>query len=131
VGGNIGKPVLSLNPPALGGVYVLEMSSYQLDLCPTYRPDISVMLNLTPDHIDRHGDMDGYARAKERIFDGAGVAVCGVDDQFSSDMCGRVMKAGQRKVIPVSVKKDIKGGVFVKDGRLIDDSEDEMLDIGD
>jgi UDP-N-acetylmuramoylalanine--D-glutamate ligase len=131
VGGNIGKPVLSLQPPAIGGVYVIEMSSYQIDLCPTYRPDISVMLNLTPDHLDRHGDMNGYAKAKERIFDGEGVAICGVDDSYSNDMCDRVAKVAQRKVIPISVKKETKGGVFVKDGHLFDDSADEMINVGD
>lgn len=131
VGGNIGKPVLALNPPALGGAYVLEISSYQLDLCPTYRPDISIMLNLTPDHIDRHGDMAGYAAAKERIFDGEGIAICGIDDSYSLEMHDRTVKAGQRKVIPISVKKEIACGVFVKDGILFDAREDGKIEIGD
>ena len=68
VGGNIGRAALDLEEPAEGRVYVIEMSSYQLDLTRRFRPDVAVWLNLTPDHLDRHGDMEGYAKAKARIF---------------------------------------------------------------
>lgn len=68
IGGNIGTAILSLPDLAAGSVYVIEMSSYQIDLCPTFAPDIAVLINLAPDHIDRHGDMEGYIAAKERIF---------------------------------------------------------------
>lgn len=77
VGGNIGTPVLALDMPPEQGVFVLELSSYQLDLCPTFAPDIAVYLNLSPDHIDRHGTFENYAAAKARIFRGAGIAVTG------------------------------------------------------
>lgn len=50
------------------GIYVLELSSYQLDLTPSWKADIAVLLNITPDHLDRHGDMAGYVAAKSRIF---------------------------------------------------------------
>ncbi len=120
IGGNIGKPVLELKPPKYNGMFVLEISSYQMDLCPTFRPDISVNLNVTPDHLDRHGTMEEYAAAKARIFEGAGVAVCGVDDELSATMYDNVKKAGLRKAIPVSVKKEIAGGIYIRDGQLID-----------
>ena len=68
VGGNIGRAALDLEPPAQDRIYVLEMSSYQLDLTRRFRPDVAVWLNLTPDHLDRHGDLRGYAKAKARIF---------------------------------------------------------------
>lgn len=83
IGGNIGEAVLGLEPPRPGAIYVLELSSYQLDLVESLRCQVAVFLNLTPDHIDRHGDMDGYRRAKERIFANRAegdTAVIGVDD---------------------------------------------------
>ena len=66
-GGNIGTPVLEL-PLEKGAAYVLELSSYQLDLNRRFGVDIGVWLNLTPDHLDRHGDMAGYAAAKAQLF---------------------------------------------------------------
>jgi UDP-N-acetylmuramoylalanine--D-glutamate ligase len=87
VGGNIGTPALALDlPRGDQNAIVLELSSYQLDLCPTFAPDIAVLLNLSPDHIDRHGDMDGYIMAKKRIFRGAGEAVIGKDDEASAKL---------------------------------------------
>jgi UDP-N-acetylmuramoylalanine--D-glutamate ligase len=93
VGGNIGTAALDLRPPRSGLVYVLELSSYQLDLTRRFRPDIAVWLNLTPDHLDRHGDMAGYQGAKEKIFANmrsGDHAVIGVDDVVSRDLAGRV-----------------------------------------
>ena len=97
--GLAGRPVAAganLGPPALGlphldddGVYCLEMSSYMLERLATLRFDAAAMLNLSPDHLDRHGDMAGYARAKRAIFDrqGAGqIAVIGIDDAESRAM---------------------------------------------
>ncbi|MBW8893001.1 MAG: hypothetical protein JF617_12960, partial [Burkholderiales bacterium] len=68
VGGNIGEGVLGLDDMHGGAVYVLELSSYQLDLTSSLRPDAVVLLNISPDHLDRHGGMDGYIAAKRRIF---------------------------------------------------------------
>ena len=64
VGGNIGRAALDLEEPSEGRVYVLEMSSYQLDLTRRFRPDVAVWLNLTPDHLDRHGDMRGLRQGQ-------------------------------------------------------------------
>jgi len=88
-GGNLGPAALAL--PALGddGVYVLEMSSYMLERIATLRFDVATMLNLSADHLDRHGDMAGYARAKRAIFARQGAddtAVVGIDDPTSRDM---------------------------------------------
>src|SRR5215469_14405773 len=68
VGGNIGKAVLELSPPGPKTIYVLEMSSFQIDLTPGLYPDIALLSNLTPDHIDRHGSMENYAAVKERLL---------------------------------------------------------------
>ena len=68
MGGNIGRAALDMDMPEDGGVFVLEISSYQMDLCPTFKPDIALLLNITPDHLDRHGSMEEYEAAKRRIF---------------------------------------------------------------
>src|SRR5689334_23821243 len=66
VGGNLGTPALALDPLDRDGTYVIEMSSYQLELTPSASFDVAVLLNITPDHLDRHGGMDGYVAAKRR-----------------------------------------------------------------
>lgn len=86
-GGNIGVPVFDLDMPSEDGVFLLELSSYQLDLCPTLALDIAVLLNISPDHLDRHGSMENYISAKMRIFKDAQVSICGVDDLPSRKIC--------------------------------------------
>ena len=68
LGGNIGLPILGQEPLPEGGVYVLELSSYQIDLCHALDCDIAVLLNITPDHLDRYDGFADYAAAKERLF---------------------------------------------------------------
>lgn len=129
VGGNIGKAVFDLEMPGKGGVFVFELSSYQIDLCPTFRPDIALLINITPDHIDRHGTMENYAAAKEHMFGGSGIAIIGADDDYSKKILTRVQKAGKRRVIPVSMTKKIPDGVFIKNGRLLDCSGNSCNEI--
>ena len=92
VGGNIGTPVLEyLRGPQRAEVIVLELSSFQLEISGAFRPHIALLLNLSPDHLDRHGSMEGYADAKRRIFgnQGAGdTAILGADDPLV--MAGKV-----------------------------------------
>lgn len=80
MGGNIGTAILSLAPPADARIHVIELSSFQIDLTPSLKPGIGILLNLTPDHLDRHGTMENYAAIKERLVAGADLAVIGVDD---------------------------------------------------
>jgi UDP-N-acetylmuramoylalanine--D-glutamate ligase len=68
LGGNIGLPILSQEPLPAGGVYVLELSSYQIDLTFSLDCDVAILLNITPDHLDRHGTLEEYAHAKARLF---------------------------------------------------------------
>ena len=103
MGGNIGIPVFDLGMPFATGVFVFELSSYQLDLCPSFQPDISVLLNISPDHIERHGTLEAYVSSKERIFGGKGVAIMGTDDAISKQIYERVKQKGNREVFPVSV----------------------------
>ena len=123
VGGNIGKPVLELAPPTPRRAYVLELSSYQIDLTPSVKPDVAVLINITADHIDRHGTIENYAAVKANIFANQGrgdFAVIGVDDPHSSEICTRVSARGLASVTPVSVGKVLGRGIFVLDGKLYD-----------
>ena len=69
MGGNIGRGVLGLEPPEPGTIYVLELSSYQTELARMLAPDVAVFLNLSDDHLDRHGGRGGYFAAKKRLFE--------------------------------------------------------------
>ena len=123
VGGNIGTAALDLEQLDPGGVYVLEMSSYQLDLTGSTGADVAVWLNITPDHIDRHGSLSGYVAAKRRIFDGLaqnGTAVVGIDDVHGVNVCDALRACGVR-VNPIAVEHaPVKPGVYVQDGILYD-----------
>jgi len=123
IGGNIGKSVLELAPPTAKTIYVLEMSSFQIDLTPGLHPDVSVLSNLSPDHIDRHGTMENYAAIKARLMKQTardGQAVIGVDDAYSSGIFTQLSAAGGAQAHPVSVGKILGRGVFVVDGALYD-----------
>lgn len=123
VGGNLGVPALELEPQGEDGIYVLEMSSYQLDLTQTLTFDVALWLNVTPDHLDRHGDMAGYVAAKKRIFNGqdAGcTAVIGVDDDLSRQVYESLNDTSGATVIGVSAHGPVAGGVYVEDGVLMD-----------
>jgi UDP-N-acetylmuramoylalanine--D-glutamate ligase len=125
VGGNIGKPVLDLAPPSERRVYVLELSSFQIDLTPSLHPDVGVLLNITPDHLDRHGTMENYARVKANIFARQGRgdhAIVGVDDTYCAQICTQLSSRGDVAVSPVSVGKVLGRGIHVVDGVLHDAS---------
>jgi len=120
VGGNIGHAALALAMPPKDGAFVLEISSFQAEISPTFTPDIAVHLNLTPDHLDRHGTMENYAAAKLKIFRGPGKAVMGVDDDFSKKMFEKIEKAGEREIVALSVGSERKNGVYVHNNALFD-----------
>ena len=123
VGGNIGRGALDLSTLGEGGVYVLELSSYQLELLETFRAHVAVWLNITPDHIDRHGDMAGYVAAKEHIFDRqqtGDCAVIGVDDDYSRTVHEKLLRRAGVTTVPVALDRPIPGGVSFRAGRLID-----------
>jgi UDP-N-acetylmuramoylalanine--D-glutamate ligase len=133
VGGNLGIPVLSL--PALGadGHYVVEMSSFQLDLVRQLRFGTAILLNVTPDHLDRHGDMAGYIAAKRRIFrnqQAGDVAILGVDDAHTRDLAAELAH-GPARLIRISAEGPVAGGVYVSDGRLIDDLDGAAAEVMD
>ncbi|TNE62746.1 MAG: UDP-N-acetylmuramoyl-L-alanine--D-glutamate ligase [Alphaproteobacteria bacterium] len=121
VGGNIGTGILSLDPLEEDGVYVFEMSSFQIDLTRQFVADIAILLNITPDHLDRHGDMAGYVAAKRKLFDMQkpdGVAIVGIDDAYGAG----IREALGARAIAVSVTGPAEGGIYVTgDGLLVDD----------
>lgn len=123
VGGNLGVPVLDLEPMPFWGTYVLELSSYQLELIPSLAPDVAVLLNITPDHLARHGGMDGYVAAKMRIFAGQhqpACAVVGQDDPHTRAITQSLIASVNQDVIPVSAIGTVSRGVSVQDGVLYD-----------
>jgi UDP-N-acetylmuramoylalanine--D-glutamate ligase len=117
VGGNIGTPACDL--PVLGqkGIYVIELSSYQLDLMDRAKFHISVFLNVTPDHLDRHGDMAGYIAAKAHIFDRQtqeDIAIIATDDSYTSDIYENLKEKQNQNVIEVSSSKKLSDAVWAE-----------------
>jgi UDP-N-acetylmuramoylalanine--D-glutamate ligase len=110
MGGNIGRAILSLEPPARNRSYVVECSSYQIDLAPSLDPTAGILLNLTPDHIDRHGTMQHYADIKARLVGASRTAIVGVDDAFSAAIAGRLERTG-RDVVRISKRLAIPDGL--------------------
>jgi len=127
IGGNLGTAALALAPLGRDGTYayVLELSSFQLELITSLAFDVSVLLNITPDHLDRHAGMDGYIAAKRRIFthqNAASTAIVGIDDRICRGIAAELRRAGPGRVVPVSVTERAPGGVYVERGQLIDAS---------
>ena len=130
VGGNIGTPALSLAALGPDGVYVLEMSSYQLEITPSAAFSVAVLLNVSPDHLDRHGGMGGYVDAKRLVFRGqpeGATAILGVDDETCAGIAGELERDGQRNVVRISGAARLErgvsaaGGILVEDGRRVAD----------
>lgn len=115
VGGNLGTPALALEKLGGDGIFVLEMSSYQLDLLQTAKFNVAVLLNITPDHLDRHGDMEGYIKAKQHIFDRQTAGDVAVLEEVVSCQLSVVSK-----LVKISAEKELADSVYVKDGILHD-----------
>src|SRR5271154_2359439 len=114
MGGNIGTAILSLEPPRKGRVHVIEMSSYQIDLTPSLDPTVGILINISEDHIDRHGTLDHYAAVKERLVACVqGSAIIGVDDSWCRNAADRIERAG-RRVVRISVKNPLADGIYVE-----------------
>jgi len=112
VGGNIGKPALDLAPPNGRTIYVLEISSYQIDLAPGLVPDIAVLTNISPDHLERHGTFANYAAVKARLLEhtsAEGDVVIGVDDSSSASIYSRLALERGAQAVPVTIGKCLAG----------------------
>ena len=125
IGGNFGIPALDLETLDDSGTYILELSSYQLERVPSLLLDLSILMNISPDHLDRHNGMEGYINAKKNILMSLkpdSKAIIGMDDGFCRGICLEYMvKKGGDNIIPVSIKNRVPGGIYVDGGRLFDD----------
>ena len=130
LGGNIGTAILSLEPPRPNNieplrVHVIECSSYQIDLAPSLDPSIGILINLSEDHLDRHGSMEHYAAVKERLVAGVpsdgtaqGTAIIGVDDEWCERIAARLAQSAKR-VVPISVRHALSSGIFADTKRIM------------
>ena len=130
LGGNIGVPVLALEAFAPDRVYVLEVSSYQIDLAPSLAPSVGILLNVTEDHLDRHGTMQNYAAIKERLVARADVAVLGVDDEWTRATTDRIARAG-KKVERVSVLGPLRDGFYAEGSRILRAVDSKLQTVAD
>lgn len=119
MGGNIGRAVMTLDPPEAGRFYVVECSSYQIDLSPSVNPTAGILLNLTPDHLDRHGTMQHYAAIKERLVAGSDAAIVGVDDIYCAQIADRLERAG-KEVVRISKRLPLTDGYFADGTNLME-----------
>lgn len=122
LGGNIGRAVLTLDPPTPGRIYVIECSSFQIDLAPSLDPTVGIHLNLSADHLDRHGTMEGYAAIKERLIAGSRLAIVGVDDGMSADIAARAAMRGQ-SLMRISATRSPEADVSFVDGAVVTPTE--------
>jgi UDP-N-acetylmuramoylalanine--D-glutamate ligase len=126
IGGNIGTAILSLKPPGAGlvrplRVHVIECSSYQIDLAPSLDPSVGILINLSEDHLDRHGTMAHYASVKERLVAGVprnDTAIVGVDDEWCSAIAERLASSGKR-LVRISVRRELRAGLYAAGPRIL------------
>ncbi len=125
MGGNLGIPVMELNPLKEKGTYVLEVSSYQLEISPSLHFNVGVLLNITPDHLERHGGMDGYIAAKRLIYRNAtsqDILVMSVDDLPCLTIYETLKASGKVELLPISTCKVLSEGIYVKEGVLYENA---------
>ncbi|MBF9233594.1 UDP-N-acetylmuramoyl-L-alanine--D-glutamate ligase [Microvirga alba] len=128
MGGNIGTAILSLKPPSERRIHVIECSSFQIDLAPSLAPSIGVLLNITPDHLDRHGTMEEYAAIKERLVAKAAKAILGADDALSRAIIAR---RPQANTIRVGLTDRDAGSVYAQGSRIIDNRDGRVIEVAD
>lgn len=134
IGGNIGRGVLDLDRMHSGMFYVIELSSYQLERTHSLRANSAVFLNLSPDHLDRHGDIEAYGKAKQEIFanqDAADTVVIGVDDEYGKALCTELKVRNGRRIIPISARRAVGHGVSVLGGKLFCNMSKKSIEVCD
>ncbi len=141
IGGNIGAPVCEFEMLDRDGFYVLEMSSYQIELTPSHAFDVAVLINISPDHLDRHGGMEGYVAAKRELTESnpqGATIVIGLDDEHSRKIYEEVRatelaRTGDIDVFGISSRQRVPDGVYVLDGVLHNEmrGKNETFPVGD
>jgi UDP-N-acetylmuramoylalanine--D-glutamate ligase len=121
LGGDVGQPILSLAPPDDERIHIVEVSSFQIDLAPSLAPTIGLLLNLSPDHLDRHGSMERYAALKERVPANAEVALVGVDDAYCHAIGAKLIAraAEGRRVAPISAERILDWGFYAEGDEIL------------
>lgn len=132
IGGNIGKPVLDLPLGARG--YILELSSFQIDLLENFNTYLSVLLNITPDHLDRYGALEAYSKSKYKGSLAGDIKIIGIDSDLSKEFYDSLKKQGHKNLIPISAcsknEKNIKQTITCIDNKIIDNFfNKEMYDL--
>lgn len=133
LGGNIGVPALALDDVDEATTYVIEYSSYQIDLTPSLAPDVGVLLNLAEDHLDRHGSFAAYAAIKARLAEAAarrGMAIIGVDDAECRQIAAAIERSGGR-LLRISNRDAVPRGVFARAGHLCQAAGDSVQEVAD
>lgn len=131
LGGNIGTAILSLEPPQSGRVHVVECSSYQIDLAPDLNPSVGVHLNVSPDHLDRHGTIENYASIKGQLIAKAEAAVVGIDDRYSVEIADAAETAA-KELTRIGIRCPVTHGLMTRGSILIetvDGSERDLFDL--
>ena len=135
LGGNIGTPILELEPPSAGRVHVIECSSFQIDLAPSIDPTIGALINLTPDHLDRHGTMENYSAIKERLVAQAETALVGVDDEPSRAIAARLKEReatnGRPHIVTISSTPSEASDVYVENRMVCSHDREGTSVLGD
>ena len=129
MGGNIGRAVMTLEPPAANRFHVVECSSYQIDLAPSINPTAGILLNLTPDHLDRHGTLQHYAEVKEHMVAGSRTAIVGIDDIWCAQVADRLERAGL-DVVRISKRLPLTDGYFADGSDLMEAVHGQYSRIG-
>ena len=131
LGGNIGKSYAYQVATEHFDYYVLEISSFQLDNCYDFRPDIAIITNITPDHLDRYGyQLENYVKAKFRITRNLRPEDCFIfdsDDEITIDHLNKIILSAKR--LPFSQKTELEQGAFLKDDKIVVKYEEEECDI--
>jgi UDP-N-acetylmuramoylalanine--D-glutamate ligase len=135
MGGNIGVPILELAPPSEDAIHVIECSSFQIDLAPSLNPSIGALLNITPDHLDRHGTLENYAAIKERLVAQADVALIGIDDEPCRAIAKRLKErqaaSGHPQVVTISAAPSATSDVFVENRKIYPHDRQSVSGLGD
>jgi UDP-N-acetylmuramoylalanine--D-glutamate ligase len=131
VGGNIGTAMLSLRAFAPGRHYVIECSSSQIDLAPSLDATVGVLLNVTPDHLDRHGTIENYAAIKARLPAHAQKAIVGIDDAYCSAIAAELRGHDASRVMRLSTKPDADCEIGVDGSRVVLNKSDSSSEIAD
>jgi UDP-N-acetylmuramoylalanine--D-glutamate ligase len=134
IGGNIGRGVLDLDRMHSGTFYVIELSSYQLERTHSLRANSAVFLNLSPDHLDRHGTLEDYGKVKQAIFANqmpADTVVIGVDDEYGKALCTQLKVRNGRRIVPISARRVAGHGVSVLGGKLFCNMSKKSIEVCD